>query len=332
MASLTDFLTGIADAIRAKKGTSAPIPAADFAAEIASIEGGGTAPVLSSLEVTENGVYTPAEGVDGFETVTVNVDAGGDVPVLSPLEITENGTYEPPDGVDGFNSVTVNVEQGTAEEPVLSPLEVSQNGVYVPGDGVDGFSQITVNVQQQNPELEYIEPTAAQYIKTGIYPSSETKIEIKVRRDAFSDQALFGSRGSSSSSDRFVSFMSSATKAHCQFYNKSYDVTVSNMTGKDVIVTLSKNGYYYDDTLITAVPETAFTSSYELYIFGMNQANSLNRPISNIRFYYCKIWQNDVLVRDFVPVYVGGVVVCLYDKVNEKYYTGADFIAGPVKS
>lgn len=37
--ALKQFLEAIADAIRAKKGTQAPINAADFAAEIAAIEG-----------------------------------------------------------------------------------------------------------------------------------------------------------------------------------------------------------------------------------------------------------------------------------------------------
>ena len=39
--NLSDFMADIADAIRAKKGTSEPINAQDFSAEIASIEGGG---------------------------------------------------------------------------------------------------------------------------------------------------------------------------------------------------------------------------------------------------------------------------------------------------
>lgn len=40
MATLTEFLTGIANAIRAKKGTSGAIPAPNFVQEIASIETG----------------------------------------------------------------------------------------------------------------------------------------------------------------------------------------------------------------------------------------------------------------------------------------------------
>lgn len=39
--NLSDFMADIADAIRAKKGTSEPINAQDFSAEIASIETGG---------------------------------------------------------------------------------------------------------------------------------------------------------------------------------------------------------------------------------------------------------------------------------------------------
>lgn len=39
--NLSDFMTDIADAIRAKKGTSEPINAQDFSSEIANIETGG---------------------------------------------------------------------------------------------------------------------------------------------------------------------------------------------------------------------------------------------------------------------------------------------------
>ena len=41
--ALRTYLTGIADAIREKKGTSDPINAQDFASEIASISTGGGA-------------------------------------------------------------------------------------------------------------------------------------------------------------------------------------------------------------------------------------------------------------------------------------------------
>lgn len=64
-------------------------------------------PVLQDKTITENGTYIPEEGVDGFDSVTVNVP---DTPaVVQQLNVTENGTYTPSDGVDGFNSVVVAV-------------------------------------------------------------------------------------------------------------------------------------------------------------------------------------------------------------------------------
>ena len=44
--NLKDFLTDVADAIRAKKGTSDKINPQDFSAEIASIQGGGAIPLI----------------------------------------------------------------------------------------------------------------------------------------------------------------------------------------------------------------------------------------------------------------------------------------------
>ena len=41
-------------------------------------EGGGAEPVLESISITKNGIYTAPEGVDGYNEVSVNVTTGGD--------------------------------------------------------------------------------------------------------------------------------------------------------------------------------------------------------------------------------------------------------------
>lgn len=64
-------LKAIADAIRAKKGSSEPIVANDFASEILSIPTG--IEPSGTIDITENGVYDVAE----YASANVNVSGGG---------------------------------------------------------------------------------------------------------------------------------------------------------------------------------------------------------------------------------------------------------------
>ena len=74
---------------------------------IKQIEGGGSAPVLDTLNVTANGTYVPTSPVDGYDKVIVNVPA----PAISlqNKSVTENGTYTADQGYDGLGTVIVNV-------------------------------------------------------------------------------------------------------------------------------------------------------------------------------------------------------------------------------
>lgn len=94
--NLADFLTDIADSIRAKKGTTEPISAGDFDIDITSIE---TIPKLQSksLTITENGTQTitPDTNYDGLSDVeiTTNVPSSGDIPEKGIIinSFNENG-------------------------------------------------------------------------------------------------------------------------------------------------------------------------------------------------------------------------------------------------
>lgn len=119
---------------------------------IGKLSNGGVC-VLEPLNVTENGTYTPSEGVDGFNRVSVDVPAVE--PVIESKNITANGTYTPSAGVDGFAPVVVNVP---AAEPVIESKTINANGTYTPSEGVDGFAPVVVNVPV--PTLTTLEATA----------------------------------------------------------------------------------------------------------------------------------------------------------------------------
>lgn len=82
-------LTGIADAVRQKKGTTDLIQVSNLATEISNIQGGGT---VEELTITSNGTYNPPTGIDGFAPVVVNVPQDGSPPE-SALVISGDCTY-----------------------------------------------------------------------------------------------------------------------------------------------------------------------------------------------------------------------------------------------
>ena len=77
------------------------------------------------------------------------------------------------------------------------------------------------------------------------------------------------------------------------------------------------------------VNDTDFTSERTLFLFATHNTND-EYASSSMRVYACKIWQNDVLVRDFIPVRKGQVGY-MFDKVSGELFgnlgTG-DFILG----
>lgn len=84
--ALTEKLSAIAAAIRAKTGKAEKLSLDQMPKEIAGIDSGGADPVLQEKTITENGFYMPDDGYDGLSGVTVNVPIPEDSPL--PIEIS----------------------------------------------------------------------------------------------------------------------------------------------------------------------------------------------------------------------------------------------------
>lgn len=92
-----------------------------------SLLGGVTPSVLTTLDVSENGMYLPPEGYNGFSQVDVDVEAS-----LTTLEASANGTYLPPEGYDGFSQVNVSVDTPVVQlkNPYIDPIYKGLSTAY----------------------------------------------------------------------------------------------------------------------------------------------------------------------------------------------------------
>lgn len=138
--ALTDKLTAIADAIRAKTGKTDSMTLAQMPSEIEGISAG--VPINNQDKtITENGTYTADEGYAGLGTVNVSVPIpDGYVKPSGSLSITKNGEY----GVAEKAGVVVAVEtEPTLQEKTVNPTTSQQTAT--PDSGYDGLSKVIVN-------------------------------------------------------------------------------------------------------------------------------------------------------------------------------------------
>lgn len=141
----------------------------------------------------------------------------------------------------------------------------------------------------------------------------------------YSFTTAFGTGNASSVSYSLFDFYENET------YPSSNSVeTVNNyLLNKKITIDLNRNRgtLYYDDELKKTFTHSFPTLSSDITLLAYNigyevGSVSLQATENKIRLYSCQIYQNNVLVRDFIPCYNKQTYdVRLYDAVNNVFYT-----------
>lgn len=164
------------------------------------------------------------------------------------------------------------------------------------------------------------------YIDTGITPDNTTKVIVWARNFQPGGGNLFGSR-TSASSNRFCLLTPGA--ANAGRIRIDYG-DASDTYADDQFANLSHYHKYElyqgvlkidDVTIVSSPTQPTFSGTYNLFLFGNNNAGTLQSLNVPADICACQIYKGGTLVRDFTPV--NSPSVGLYDAVGETVFTNA---------
>ena len=190
-------------------------------------------------------------------------------------------------------------------------------------------------------ELEYVRATGAQYIDTGLYPDRTLRVtETLSTTDTGTDKMTFGVRKKNYA---FLCWLgkNAGTKVYPAI-GTSGNIANRNSgktSGQKWTLDMGTDGLYVDGTAIFTAAEfaqycnTTAVSTKPLLLFGLYDGNTVDNRKYVGNCYDFKAFQNNVLVRDYVPARrdVDGAVG-FYDVAQDAFKTSASataLIAGP---
>lgn len=216
-------------------------------------------------------------------------------------------------------------------------LRNAGTGEFIAGPTI-GPKTLKVKMLDKNnlyKKLEYIESTGTQYINTGVKPSTaDTKIECEAMYMGGNSYAnLFGIRTGGSYSRDFYQFNKTDTANQyrwiCGRGGDAY-FTNTNLTEKTKLL-FEGNKCYINDVLVATSGSS--NSGTNLFLFARNNEGVGVDQYGSWRLYSFKIYKNNELIRDFIPVEkASDNTICLYDLVSNTFLENSgtgEFVAGP---
>lgn len=183
------------------------------------------------------------------------------------------------------------------------------------------MAQGGVSLPSGYTKIEYLESDGNHYIDTGFKPKYNTRVVLDMSNLTEADKWILGAKSSSSqtSAEQFSICRRTATTIRSDYFGSSVSADMADTTTRFTI-DVDWNVVKIDG--VVSIVNTAVTSGtcgYNMYLFGINIANT-SKELSAFRIYSCRIYDNGVLVRDFIPCTNPDGISGLWDSVNDVFY------------
>ena len=180
--------------------------------------------------------------------------------------------------------------------------------------------------------IEYIQSSGTQYIDSNFIPKATTRTIMKAEPMAWSAwSAFFGTRNTTSptASQAYIAAVPAATLYCSDYFGSSLTAetpTIMQITNIDK----NKNICSFNNIMITNTSSTV-NATTNMFLLALNDVGTAKYFLS-AKLYSCKIYDDDTLVRDFIPIKTTTNAYGLWDKVNKVFYPNAGtgtFTGGP---
>ena len=174
-------------------------------------------------------------------------------------------------------------------------------------------------------KLAYIQSSGTQWIDTGFKPKWNSRIVIDSSGiQSIGSTALFGCRNTASATDSEsfgVLIPGTTSQLRSDYFGKNATLTQPDKTPR-TILDMNKNVFTAFGLTATNTAVSSGQSEINLFLFCYNNVGTANY-FSTYIMYSCKIYDDDTLVRDFVPCINASGEVGLFDMVNRQFYGNA---------
>ena len=268
-------------------------------------------------------------------------------PTPSVYPVYYDEIQDPPSAVT-FSSMT---EAESMECPYVGLPAIIDGDKYIfSGDSTSGYEWVykPSRLPIGYTEVEYISNDSASsipaYINTNYYPNNNTRVIADFQYTIGGTHKRLLGCGVWNWEIAYVveaeNSMSESTPADL-YLRYGYDASYSWITTGAYIdmnrhtIDFNKNLFYMDNQLIHTCEPNTFTAEYPMALFGYLTDTFCNGTDEYMlgRFYSCQIYDNDVLVRNFVPcTRDSDSKAGMYDIVNDVFYISPNnelFTAGP---
>lgn len=174
-------------------------------------------------------------------------------------------------------------------------------------------------------EVQYTQSTGTQYVDTGFKPNQDSRVLIKLSTSETGSHTVFGAD---------IDWVDNGFALGVGFthYGKETGTISGLNNGSPHEVDFNKNIISMDGSTVLTMGASTFSVPHNLALFANNRAGGIQEK-TTMALYYCRIYDGNTIIRDYIPCKNAGGAVGLYDLIGQKFYGNAgtgSFTAGPV--